>query len=73
MAVKADLSALSSGVAASLSWVAPLTDLLQLVATGIAIVTGIYAIRWHRARLRELRRVLRATKMYKGTKYEELK
>ena len=52
----ADVAALSTGGIAGMSWVAPLTELFQLGATAVAIVTGVYAIAWHRARLRELKR-----------------
>ena len=52
----ADAAAVSTGGIAGLSWVAPLTELFQLGATAIAVVTGIYAIAWHRARLKELKR-----------------
>ncbi len=52
----ADLAAGSTGVIAGWTWIAPLTELAQLGATVVAIVTGIYAIAWHRARLQELRK-----------------
>jgi len=52
----ADAAAVSTGGIAGLSWVAPLTELFQLGATAVAIVTGIYAIAWHRARIKELRK-----------------
>ena len=51
----ADAAAVSTGGIAGLSWVAPLTELFQLGATAVAIVTGIYAIAWHRARINELK------------------
>ena len=51
----ADVAAVSTGGIAGMSWVAPLTELFQLGATAVAIVTGVYAIAWHRARLNELR------------------
>lgn len=50
--VVADLSAATSGGAVSIAWLAPVTDMLQLIATVVAIVTGVYAIRWHRVRIK---------------------
>ncbi len=52
----ADVAAVSTGGIAGWTWVAQLTELAQLGATAVAIVTGIYAIAWHRARLKELKR-----------------
>jgi hypothetical protein len=49
--ILADLGAVGSGVTATWTWVAYVNDLLQLVATTIAIVAGIYAIRWHKVRI----------------------
>lgn len=49
--VLADLGAVGSGVTATWTWVAHVNDVLQLAATAIAIVAGIYAIRWHRVRI----------------------
>lgn len=40
-----------SGVTATWTWIAPVNDALQLVATTVAIIAGIYAIRWHRVRI----------------------
>lgn len=37
---------------ASFSWLAPVTDFFQLIATLMAIVTGVYAVRWHRLRIK---------------------
>lgn len=48
----ADLAAVVSGTGAVASWIATANDVLQLVATGIAIVAGVYAVRWHRLRIR---------------------
>ena len=50
----ADLAASVSGAGAVASWIATANDLLQLVATGIAIVAGIYAIRWHKVRIKQV-------------------
>ena len=52
----ADVAALSTGGIAGWTWLAALTQLAQLGATAVAIVTGCYAIAWHRARLKELRK-----------------
>lgn len=49
--IQADLAAAGSGVTATWTWVAAANDVLQLVATAVAIVAGIYAIRWHRVRI----------------------
>jgi hypothetical protein len=49
--VQADLAAAGSGVTATWTWVAAANDVLQLAATAVAIVAGIYAIRWHRVRI----------------------
>jgi hypothetical protein len=48
----ADLAAAVSGTGAVASWIATANDVLQLVATGIAIVAGVYAVRWHRLRIK---------------------
>jgi dihydroorotate dehydrogenase len=52
----ADVAAVSTGGIAGWTWLAPLTELAQLGATVVAIVTGVYAIAWHRARIKELAR-----------------
>jgi hypothetical protein len=49
--IQADVAAAGSGVTATWTWVAAANDILQLVATAVAIVAGIYAIRWHRVRI----------------------
>lgn len=56
--VAADVAALVSGGGAVASWLAVANDILQLVATGIAIIAGIYALRWHRFRLQQGRKHL---------------
>ena len=43
----ADLAAGTSITAAGWTWIAPVNEILTLVATIIAIVSGIYAIRYH--------------------------
>jgi hypothetical protein len=52
----ADVAAGTTAGIAGWTWLTPLTELAQLGATAVAIVTGIYAIVWHRARLAELKR-----------------
>lgn len=48
----ANASAGLSTTAAGITWIAQLNDILQLAATTIAIIAGIYAIRWHRLRIK---------------------
>jgi len=48
----ADLAAAVSGAGAAVSWIATANDVLQLIATSVAIVAGIYAIHWHKVRIR---------------------
>ena len=48
----ADLAAAVSGTGAAASWIATANGVLQLVATSVAIVAGIYAVRWHKVRIR---------------------
>ena len=50
--VLADFGAGTSFGVAGFTWLAPVADALQIVATGVAIVAGIYAIRWHRVRIK---------------------
>lgn len=54
----ADAAAASSVAAAGWTWVANVNGVLQIVATLIAIVAGVYAIQWHRFRLMEGKRHL---------------
>ena len=49
--VLADIAAAGAGVTATWTWVAHVNDILQLVATAVAIVAGFYAIKWHRVRI----------------------
>jgi poly(3-hydroxybutyrate) depolymerase len=49
----ADFAAAVSGGGAVASWLAVANDLLQLIATAIAIVAGLYALRWHKFRLEQ--------------------
>lgn len=49
--VSADIAAATSGTGAAFTWIAQVNDVLQLVATAVAIVAGIYAIRWHKVRI----------------------
>lgn len=51
------MAASSAGIA-GLTWVAALNDVLQLIATAVAIIAGLYAVAWHRFRLKEGRRHL---------------
>lgn len=52
----ADAAALVSGSAAATSWLTTANEVLQLGATAVAIVAGLYAIKWHRTRIAEVRR-----------------
>ncbi|MHC4302570.1 MAG: hypothetical protein ACYS7Y_35365 [Planctomycetota bacterium] len=54
----ADFAAALSGGGALASWLAVANDLLQIVATTIAIVAGLYAVRWHKFRLQQGKRHL---------------
>ena len=56
--IAADVAALVSGGGAVVSWITVANDILQLVATAIAIVAGIYAVRWHKFRLEQGRKHL---------------
>ncbi len=49
--IVADLSAGGSVGVASFTWMAPVADVLQIGATIVAIVAGVYAIRWHKLRI----------------------
>jgi hypothetical protein len=49
--ILADIGAAGAGVTATWTWVAAVNDILQLAATAVAIVAGIYAIRWHKVRI----------------------
>lgn len=48
------MAASSAGIA-GWTWIATANDLLQLVATAIGIIAGVYAIVWHRARINEVK------------------
>ena len=52
--VVADIAAATSVGTASWTWIANANDVLQLVATVIAIVAGLYAISYHRKKIKEL-------------------
>lgn len=54
--IKADFAAAVSGSAALTSWIGVANEVLQLGATAVAIVAGIYAIKWHKARIDEVHR-----------------
>lgn len=47
----ADAGAGGSLGVAGFTWIAPVADAFQIIATIIACVAGIYAIRWHRLRI----------------------
>jgi len=49
--IAADLAAATSAGAASVSWLVTANMALQTIATLVAIVAGLYAIRWHRVRI----------------------
>jgi len=55
-----DLMAGISGTAAGVSWLSTINDVLQLGATAVAIVAGIYAIKWNMLRVRDMKRKLDA-------------
>lgn len=54
----ADGAAASSAALAGWTWIAQVNDVLQLIATAVAIVAGIYAVQWHRFRLKQGQRAL---------------
>ncbi len=54
--VKADFAAAVSGSAALTSWIGVANEVMQLGATAVAIVAGLYAIKWHKARIQELKK-----------------
>ena len=54
--VAGDLAAAGSAGVASWTWIATANDVLQLIATCVAIVAGIYAVVWHRVRIAEVKR-----------------
>lgn len=56
----AKLMAAGSAGIAGLTWITALNDVLQLFATGVAIVAGIYAIVWHRVRIDEVKHKVEA-------------
>lgn len=54
MDVGADIATAASGAAASFGWMVQLNDGLQIIATAIAIVAGLYAIKWHKLRIKSV-------------------
>lgn len=50
--IAADVAAVTSASGATFTWIAQANDILQLVATLVAIGAGIYAIKWHRIRIK---------------------
>lgn len=53
-----DLMAGISGAAAGVSWLSTVNDVLQLGATAVAIVAGVYAIKWNMLRVKDMKRKL---------------
>lgn len=51
----ADIAAAGSIASASVSWLGTANEVLQLVATVIAIVAGLFAVLVHHARLKQFR------------------
>lgn len=51
----ADVAAFGTASVAGLTWITQVNDILQLVATAVAIVAGIGATLWHRERRLALR------------------
>jgi hypothetical protein len=49
--IAADAGAAVSGTGAAFTWIAQVNDVLQLIATLVAIVAGVYALRWHKLRI----------------------
>ncbi len=47
----ADAGAGGSIGVAGFTWITPVADIFQLIATIIACIAGVYAIRWHRLRI----------------------
>jgi hypothetical protein len=54
--IAADVAAGTSITAAGWSWIAPVNEILTLIATVIAIISGVYAIRYHAKKTKELKR-----------------
>lgn len=52
----AKAAAASSAGIAGFTWIAQVNDIMQFVATGVAIIAGIYAIVWHRVRIADMKR-----------------
>lgn len=52
----ADYAALTTNAVAGVTWLTTVSNVLQIVATCIAIASGVYALMWHRARLNELKK-----------------
>lgn len=52
----ADGAAAASAGIAGVTWLAQLNEILQLGATAVAIVAGVYAIIWHKTRTDDLKR-----------------
>lgn len=52
----ADFAALVSGSGAAATWIVQVNGILQMVATGVAIAAGLYAIKWHKIRIAKERK-----------------
>ena len=48
----ADAGAGGSIGVAGFTWMSPVADAVQIVATVIACIAGVYAIRWHKLRIK---------------------
>ena len=53
--VAGDIAAAGSAATAGWTWIATANEVLQLFATAVAIVAGVYAIVWHRVRIKQVR------------------
>lgn len=54
--IAGDLAFAGSASVAGFTWVAQVNEILQMVATAVAIVAGVYAIVWHKVRIADARR-----------------
>lgn len=55
----ADTAAAASAALAGVSWLGALNDVLTAVATMVAIIAGLYSIKWHQTRIKKMREELR--------------
>lgn len=54
----ADAVIAAGAAVAGTTWIAQVNDVLQLALTAISIIGVVYAIAWHRARLKDMKRKL---------------